>query len=46
MKLPKRLVALLCAPVLFAVSLGAAEKDTKAPAATQKPSLTYYYFDG
>ena len=40
------LVALLCAPILFASSLTADEKDKKAPAETKKPSLTYYYFDG
>ena len=46
MKSLRILVALMCAPILLATSLNAAEKDKKAPAATNKPSLTYYFFDG
>lgn len=42
----KLFVALLCAPLLLAATVTAAEKDKDAPAASKKPSLTYYYFDG
>ena len=46
MKSPTLLATLLCVPFLLVASLQAGEKEKEAIAKTQKPSLTYYFFDG
>jgi hypothetical protein len=44
MRLSKTLVAGLLAPLLLTLSHSAEEKTTAV--SSNKPSLTYYYFDG
>lgn len=46
MKFLKLLAALLCAQVLIANADEKAKDATKETEKPNKPSLTYYYFDG
>ncbi|MFT4546615.1 MAG: hypothetical protein ACI8XO_003260 [Verrucomicrobiales bacterium] len=46
MKSFKLLAALLLAPLLFALTANADDKDKNEEVKSKKPSLTYYYFDG